>query len=281
MVEAGPSDPPTLNFISLNSSSPSHETILLIHSGFSSHREFTPVTPHLSPTHHLLIPDLPSHGRSTSRTIPFSPLDTIVLLADLIAKEAKSGKAHIVGISLGGFLGLLVASKYPDLVKSVFVTGCGRDWRGSRLSDYVAAFMFAIAYPTTFLSVAWQTPVAFKWLYEYLGLTVPDGLQEDQRAAAGYGMGFTLAKGILNGDFPPEWLERVKARTLLVAAGLDDDVEGTRRMGLELRKRNGESRAAKVEGKRHIWNLQDGELFARGVEAWLMDGRVLEEFDIL
>jgi hypothetical protein len=32
---------------------------------------------------------------------------------------------------------------------------------------------------------------------------------------------------------------------------------------------------------RHVWCLQDWELFARGAEAWLNEGRVLEEFEIL
>lgn len=141
--------------------------------------------------------------------------------------------------------------------------------------------MFAIAYPMVFLSVAWLPPAVFRWLYEYLGLAVPEGLQEDQRAAAGYGLGFTLARGVLNGEYPPELLESIKARTLLVAAVLDDDVEGTRSMGLELRKGNGESRAVKVKGKRHVWNSLDGELFAKTVEAWLMEGHILEEFEVL
>lgn len=185
-----------------------------------------------------------------------------------------------MGVSLGGILGLYLASRYPDRVKSVFVSGCGRDLRGSWSARYIGAFM-AIGFPTLVLSVCWLPRGVFEWLYGYLGLVVPEGLQEDQRAAAGYGIGFTLARAFLSGEFGAELLGKVGAKTLLVAAERDDDVEGTRWMGGELRKGNSGSRAVKVQGMRHVWCLQDGELFARGVEAWLGEGRVLEEFEVL
>jgi pimeloyl-ACP methyl ester carboxylesterase len=274
--------PPTLNFLSLNPTAPTTttETLLLIHSGFSSHRDFTFVTPHL-PNYHLLIPDLPGHGRSTSHSTPFSPTDAAALLADLIAREARDGKAHVVGVSLGGVVGLYLAAKYPDRVRSVFVTGCGRDLRSSLSAGYFGAFVFAVALPTLVLSVVWLPRWLYEWVYGRLGLVVPKGLQEDQRAAAGYGLGFALARALFSGEFGAEMLGRVRARSLLGAAGKDDDVEGTRWMGGELKKGNGASTAVKVPGMRHVWCLQDGELFARGVEAWVGEGKVLEEFEIL
>lgn len=272
---------PTLNYLSLNRTTCTAETtILLLHTGYSSHLEYSLVTPHLS-SHHLLIPDLPSHGRSSSSHIPFSPLDTAALLADLIVRESKTGKAHIVGVSVGGFIALYLAAKYPDVVASIFVSGCGRNLSGSLAGNLGTAFVVGVAYPTIVLSIAWLPPGLFNWLYTYLGLSVPEGWQADQRAAAGYGIGGALARAVLNGEVSMDLLERVVARTLLVAAELDDDVEGSREMAQRLKKGNGQSKAVKLPGKRHVWNLQDGELFAKAAEKWLLNEDVVGQFDAL
>jgi hypothetical protein len=37
-------------------------------------------------------------------------------------------------------------------------------------------------------------------------------------------------------------------------------------VGVELRKGGGESKAVKVEGMRHVWSLQEGELFSKCVK---------------
>src|ERR1700728_671806 len=99
-------------------------TILLLHGAFSSHFEWDFVIPHLS-SYHLLIPDLPAHGSSMDLG-PFSIPYATSLLAKLIRNEAKNGKAHVVGLSLGGYTGLSLAKDYPELVDVVFVTGCGK-----------------------------------------------------------------------------------------------------------------------------------------------------------
>jgi pimeloyl-ACP methyl ester carboxylesterase len=166
-------------------------------------------------------------------------------------------------------------------VRNVFASGCGRDLTSRFSTGYAAAFVFAIAFPSLVLGVVWLPRGVYETLYSYLGLQVPEGLQDDQRAAAGYGVGIALARALLGGELGAELLGRVSAPVLLVAAGRDDDVPGTRWMGGELRVGNAGSRAAKVEGMRHVWCLQDGELFAKGVGAWLAEGRVVEEFEVL
>jgi hypothetical protein len=86
---------------------------------------------------------------------------------------------------------------------------------------------------------------------------------------------------LLRGDFEPGLLGTVKAKTIMVAAAKDDDIEGARSMGAEIMKANEESRAAKIKGMKHIWSLQDGELFAKSVKAWLEDGKAADEFEVL
>jgi pimeloyl-ACP methyl ester carboxylesterase len=65
--------------------------------------------------------DLPGHGRSTD---PASP--TISGYADVVAAvlgEAGVERAHIVGHSMGAFIGLELAARYPDSVRSLALIG--------------------------------------------------------------------------------------------------------------------------------------------------------------
>jgi hypothetical protein len=83
-------------------------------------------------------------------------------------------------------------------------------------------------------------------------LRVPVGLQDDQYAAGSYWLGDRLAWALWRDEIPLDLLVSTRARTLLVVAALDDDVEGAKVMGSELRMTNDESRVVKLDGKRHI-----------------------------
>ena len=146
MASESPVAMPTLHFQPLNPSCES--SILLLHSGYNSHREYALVAPHLS-NYHLIIQDPPQHGRSTSRNIPFNPSETAALPAYLIIKESSPGKAHIVGVSFGGYNSLYLASKHPYIVERVFVSGCGSSvGNGSIFMHYEGAFFPGFYFPT-------------------------------------------------------------------------------------------------------------------------------------
>ncbi|KAH6632140.1 Alpha/Beta hydrolase protein [Chaetomium tenue] len=120
--------------LSLNPAQPT--TILLLHGLLSSHLEYAYITP-LLPEYHLLLVDLPGHSRSFSPTTPPLPQHyRIPTLADavapLIRAHAHNSRAHIVGLSMGGFVALDLARRYPELCASVWVTGAAPldGWKG-------------------------------------------------------------------------------------------------------------------------------------------------------
>lgn len=58
---------------------------------------------------HLLIPDLPGHGRSNQ--LPWTSIaDTAAMITELVAARTEDGRAHVVGLSLGGYVGLHLAA---------------------------------------------------------------------------------------------------------------------------------------------------------------------------
>ena len=69
--------------------------------------------------------------------------------------------------------------------------------------------------------------------------------------------------------FSNEDVGLVTVRTLAVAGGSQDDVNGTRKMGIILREKYKESKAAVAKGAVHAWDLQFPELFAKTVRAWI------------
>ncbi|CAA9545485.1 MAG: hypothetical protein AVDCRST_MAG33-411 [uncultured Thermomicrobiales bacterium] len=66
--------------------------------------------------------DLPGHGRS--RDVPWVSLaDTADQVATLIRARSVTGRAHIVGLSLGGHVALTLLERHPDVVDRVVISG--------------------------------------------------------------------------------------------------------------------------------------------------------------
>jgi pimeloyl-ACP methyl ester carboxylesterase len=270
---------PGLYFTSLNPLA--SRTLLLLHGSFSSHREWDLVSTHLS-SYHLLVPDLPAHGRSTSANIPFAIPDTAALLADLVTMHAKNGKADIIGMSLGGYTAIYMAQKYPNLVGTggLFLSGCGRPFpRPGSFLTWANGFALALAGWT----LRYLPKSLLLWVCNRSGVKVSEELLADLRTPSPYRLGQTVAKELAEDpdDSTSNWgglSEMVAARSCVVAGVLDDGKKDCLERGRQLQKGNPESMACKVDGKRHGWNLQDPELFAKGIKAWVEHAKLPEEF---
>jgi pimeloyl-ACP methyl ester carboxylesterase len=272
---------PVLNFRSVNPTAP--RTLLLIHGGFSSSHEWDLVceTLHLA-SYHLLIPDLPGHGRSTSQAIPFDLTDTVALLADLVARHAKNGKADLVGMSIGGHVAILMAHKYPDTIgdAGLFLSGCAHVWpaRGSLKAWIIRIMISLTCWISTCVPKSW-----WLWYTKKMDINIVDELYLDYTASVGYRLGAAVFDNMTEDMTIKErnWgglFELTTARTCIVAGAKRDSVQMTESKGRLLVKGNPESTAYKVEGKVHAWNLQDPEVFARGIRAWMEREELPEEY---
>jgi pimeloyl-ACP methyl ester carboxylesterase len=98
-------------------------TVVLLHGVGGSGSMWTELMAGL-PDYHCLAPDLPGHGRS--RAIAWtSRAESARLVAQLIEERATRGRAHLVGLSLGGSIALELLAIRPDLLDHVIVDGCG------------------------------------------------------------------------------------------------------------------------------------------------------------
>ncbi len=100
------------------------EPILFLHSGYS--RGIIAFGGQIQPffhTYRCLLPDFRGHGRTTSESRDW---DTPIIAEDMAGflHALGIGKTHLLGYSLGGGVALHLASRHPELVKSVITIGC-------------------------------------------------------------------------------------------------------------------------------------------------------------
>ena len=74
-----------------------------------------------------VVVDLPGHGRLASQRFT---IDGAVETVRAAIDEAAGGRAVVVGLSLGGYVGMAVAARYPDRVRGLVVAGASLEPRG-------------------------------------------------------------------------------------------------------------------------------------------------------
>jgi pimeloyl-ACP methyl ester carboxylesterase len=117
---AGPADGPTVVFI--------HATRL-------TRGMWAEQVARLSDTHRVITLDLPGHG--TRAAEPFS-LDGAADIVARVIDQAAGGRACVVGLSLGGYVGMHLAERSPDRVRGLVLAGASAEPSGIRATPYRA-----------------------------------------------------------------------------------------------------------------------------------------------
>ncbi|WP_434966012.1 alpha/beta fold hydrolase [Janibacter indicus] len=71
---------------------------------------------------HVLTPDLPGYGRRTDLNWP-GAAGAADDIAELIRARGTDGRAHVVGLSLGGLVAVHLLHRHPDLVRTCTISG--------------------------------------------------------------------------------------------------------------------------------------------------------------
>ena len=96
----------------------SGEPVLLLHGGFNSLEHLRPLGSVLARTHRVLSFERPGHGRSPDVRGAYS-YDDGVAQALAFLDACGVGAAHIVGYSDGAIIGMLLALRHPERVRSL------------------------------------------------------------------------------------------------------------------------------------------------------------------
>ena len=207
---------------------------------------------------HLLVVDLPGHG-ATSRPW-FSMADTRSAVAEVIADRAHQGVAHLVGLSLGGYVAADLAADRPELVPSALVSGVNvLPFPRARAMRAAGRLMAPLLTTTPVLRANARA----------LGVPAED-FEGYARAARSMAPGTFLRVGAELMDHRlPEGARTSPSRVLAVAG--EKEQELIRRSLPVIAAAFPEAHARLVPGVGHAWNGEEPALFADVVRAHVAD----------
>jgi pimeloyl-ACP methyl ester carboxylesterase len=100
--------------------------VIFLHGALGSAVQFEPVAKHLPEYPGATALNLPGHGGRPAGE-PFS-MESFAAAVLAALDENKAGKARIIGYSMGGYVALWLAWKYPERVESVVTYGTKLHW---------------------------------------------------------------------------------------------------------------------------------------------------------
>lgn len=93
------------------------ETVFFAHGLLWSHKMFCAQSDYLSKNYRVIAYDHRGQGQSESKG-PFD-METVAEDAAALIKELSNEPVHFIGLSMGGFVGMRLASRYPHLIKTL------------------------------------------------------------------------------------------------------------------------------------------------------------------
>ena len=222
------------------------------------------------PGYHCLAPDLPGHGRS--RSIPWrSRAASAQLVAELIERRETGGRAHVVGLSLGGSVALELLSMRPDLLDHVIVDGCA-----AVRNPFAGPMKVGVSAISPFLRFA---PVA-RLIGRTFGVRSDDALDAFVRQMqAVEPRSFRRAFADANEMRATAALLRAPCPTLLVAG--EREMRHVRASNALLARRMTRADARFMPGANHGWGpAQFPDIHRRMVLAWIEDRPLPEELSV-
>ncbi len=123
--------------------------IVFVHATRLTRAQWSAQLRHLSGRYRIIALDLPGHGVRAAE--PFSVEAAARAVADSIDAEAPSGRAVVVGLSLGGYVAIEAAAAYPERVAGLVLAGCSAEVVGGRAWPFRVLATILDAAPTPVL----------------------------------------------------------------------------------------------------------------------------------
>ena len=212
-----------------------------------------------------LVPDLPGMGQSGDETWR-NFASTADEVADLIKARCTGESAHVVGLSLGGIIGVNLAARDPDTVRSLLVSGvpAGTIPAAWRVVNKMMLFLYQRSWGARLIGKSFGLPDK-----ESMAAFVETARLTDGAALANIVREVSIAP-------LPENLGAVEARTLAVVGS--EDTKPAHRGVVSLRDQIPNARAYIVPGVGHQWNAEEPELFTEMVRLWISDQKTETSF---
>jgi pimeloyl-ACP methyl ester carboxylesterase len=217
---------------------------------------------------HCLNVDLPGHGQSNQ--VPWVSLaDTAQQIADLIRACSTGGRAHVVGLSLGGQLALMLLERHADVLDRVVISGVTaapmpnqhllspQIWMMSLMKQRWAANMQARA-----LGLLPRQQAAFTENFLAMSMDTYRRIFEE----------------VMVYQVPPA-LQQMTVPTLITAGGRETEIIIDAVNVISRLMPNAQGCIA--PGVRHGWNVEAPDLFTAMIRAWITDAPLPRGLQVL
>jgi pimeloyl-ACP methyl ester carboxylesterase len=209
--------------------------------------------------YHCLVPDLPQYGKSF-REGPFEVRRAAEAVAELIRTRAATGRAHVVGFSLGAQVGVQLLASEPGLVDRAVLSGAViNTMPGVRLTQLLLGRLARTTWYRWVVDPHWNTRRAG------IPFAQIDDYREDLRLIKGTQRSHIVVASA--GFTPPEKLDESEVPTLFITGA--EEMRLVRRWAATLAKRMPNGIDGIAVGMRHDWPLRHPDLFSRAVDGWL------------
>jgi pimeloyl-ACP methyl ester carboxylesterase len=125
------------------------ETLVCIHSLITNSGDFTYIGDYIDKDFRVIAIDIPGRGDSDWFDNP-ELYDYDTYIPDMLAlfKHLNIEKTHFLGASMGGIIGMVLASKYPDLIESLILNDIGPEIPGRALAKIRKYIGMNIPFPS-------------------------------------------------------------------------------------------------------------------------------------
>jgi pimeloyl-ACP methyl ester carboxylesterase len=206
---------------------------------------------------HCLNVDLPGHGKSNHVTW-VSLEDTADHIAALIQTRSTNGQAHIVGLSLGGYIALVLLEHHTDRLDRAVISGVTATPMPNR-----ALLPVQLGLMTRLMKTRWFANMQAK------SLRLPPDMQSaftENLLAMSMQAYRRIWEEVVEFYVPPS-LHRVKTPTLITAGGRESKIITQAVDAIPKIMPNAQGRLA--PGLGHGWNVEAPDLFNAMVRAWI------------
>lgn len=231
-------------------------TIVFLHGGGLSGQMWQPQIERLG-DFHCLVPDLPGHGHNEDAKT-WTLEEAAQEVAALIRGCAQNGRAHVVGLSLGGAVGLTLLRVAPETIDHLLVSGSA-----AHIGRWLGGAALATAWLNRLLPADALLAASFRQfgIPEVYRALVADDLRRSLDPACTR----QVIRALMGLELP-----RVAAVPTLVLVGMRETLPA-RQAARAIVARVSGVRGGVVRDVGHVWNLQAPDLFVATVRAWVAD----------
>ena len=231
------------------------KNLILLHGWKQDVSSFWGISENLKKDFTLWLIDLPGFGRSENPKLPFSVSDYAEIIKGFIEK-LNTGKPALLGHSVGGRIGIKLASTYPNLLSKLIL----EDSAGIRPKRDIPKFLFYIIAKT----FKYLIPNIFN-LKEKIRISFYKSLESDYLTAGDLKETFTK---VLNEDLAFD-LPKIKTETLLIWGEKDPTLEASLENGKKMYKLIENSKLVVIENVGHFPHLEKPERFTYYVKDFI------------